>query len=56
MRTGGDPWRGPFLLLHRYQKVSQGWKLVSRFRTTEPSQAERLSEFLQEWCQEFPSS
>ena len=26
-----EPWEGPFLWLHRYQKVAQGWKLVSRF-------------------------
>ncbi len=35
-------WEGPFLWLHRYQKVAQGWKLVSRFRTTETAQLEKL--------------
>jgi hypothetical protein len=48
-------WRGPFLWLHRYQKVSQGWKLVSRFKTTEPSQVEKLAAALQNWAQEFLS-
>jgi lipopolysaccharide biosynthesis protein len=42
----GGPWEGPFLWLHRYQKVREGWKLVSRFRTTEPGQLELLREFL----------
>lgn len=43
------PWEGPFLWLHRYQKVSQGWKLVSRFRTTELAQLEKLADALDEW-------
>ncbi|MCL1894499.1 MAG: hypothetical protein FWG02_09765 [Holophagaceae bacterium] len=48
-RIGDNPWQGPFLWLHRYQKVSQGWKLASRFRTTEPCQVEKLSDALQKW-------
>ena len=40
------PWAGPFLWLHRYQRVSQGWKLVSKFHTTEAAQLERLKGFL----------
>ncbi len=47
--TGEGPWEGPFLWLHRYQKCPQGWKLVSRFRTTEEAQLERLLRALQEW-------
>jgi hypothetical protein len=43
------PWEGPFLWLHRYQKVSQGWKLVSRFRTTELAQLEKLADALDGW-------
>ncbi|HEX9081969.1 MAG TPA: hypothetical protein VF768_06800 [Holophagaceae bacterium] len=43
------PWEGPFLWLHRYQKVAQGWKLVSRFHTTEESQLARLLEALRDW-------
>lgn len=39
-------WSGPFLWLHRYQRVSQGWKLVSKFHTTEPVQLTRLRAFL----------
>ena len=42
-------WEGPFLWLHRYQKVAQGWKLVSRFRTTEVDQLHRLAEALGTW-------
>ena len=52
VRTRSGPeaeWEGPFLWLHRYQKVAQGWKLVSRFHTTEPEQLERLLEALQTW-------
>jgi len=51
VRTRGDdgPWQGPFLWLHRYQKTGQGWKLVSRFRTTESGQLEKLAEALQSW-------
>jgi hypothetical protein len=48
-RNGDGPWQGPFLWLHRYQKTGQGWKLVSRFRTTEPDQLEKLAEALQSW-------
>lgn len=43
---GEADWEGPFLWLHRYQKVSQGWKLVSRFRTTTPEQLASLAAFL----------
>ena len=42
-------WEGPFLWLHRYQKVAQGWKLVSRFHTTEPEQLDALLGALDEW-------
>jgi len=42
-------WEGPFLWLHRYQKVAQGWKLVSRFRTTETTQLEILAEAMEGW-------
>jgi hypothetical protein len=48
----GD-WEGPFLWLHRYQKVAQGWKLVSRFRTTETSQLESLVDALEDWKDYF---
>ncbi len=44
-----SPWEGPFLWLHRYQKVAQGWKLVSRFRTTEATQLEALLAALGDW-------
>ena len=41
-RSGPEAaWEGPFLWLHRYQKVSQGWKIVSRFPTTETEQLGR---------------
>lgn len=49
VKTKTDPegdWEGPFLWLHRYQKVAQGWKLVSRFHTTEVDQLARLTAFL----------
>ena len=52
VRTKTDPegdWEGPSLWLHRYQKVAQGWKLVSRFRTTEPAQLTKLTEALEGW-------
>jgi lipopolysaccharide biosynthesis protein len=52
VRTRKDaegPWEGPFLWLHRYQKVAQGWKLVSRFRTTERAQLNRLRGALEAW-------
>jgi lipopolysaccharide biosynthesis protein len=45
----GAPWEGPFLWLHRYQKVAQGWKLVSRFHTTEDEQLENLVRALGQW-------
>lgn len=46
-RSGPEaPWEGPLLWLHRYQKVAQGWKLVSRFHTTEVDQLARLTAFL----------
>jgi len=44
-----DPWEGPFLWLHRYQKVAQGWKLVSRFQTTDPGQLDQLLDALRNW-------
>ena len=52
VRTRRDvdaPWEGPFLWLHRYQRVAQGWKLVSRFRTTEEAQLQRLAGALGDW-------
>lgn len=52
VRTRRDPegpWEGPFLWLHRYQKVAQGWKLVSRFHTTETDQLDRLLGALSDW-------
>ena len=49
-RSGPDePWEGPFLWLHRYQKVAQGWKLVSRFHTTETEQLDALLGALKAW-------
>ena len=49
-RRGPDSeWEGPFLWLHRYQKVPQGWKLVSRFHTTESEQLENLLQALRDW-------
>jgi hypothetical protein len=48
-RTGGGPWRGPSLWLHRYQKVQQGWKLAGHFRTTERGQLENLARALRKW-------
>lgn len=42
-------WEGPFLWLHRYQKVAQGYKLVSRFHTTETEQLDGLVEALKDW-------
>lgn len=56
VKTKADPegdWEGPSLWLHRYQRVSQGWKLVSRFRTTEPVQLERLADALDGWKDYF---
>lgn len=44
-----EAWEGPFLWLHRYQKVAQGWKLVSRFHTTEPEQLEALLDAFDRW-------
>jgi lipopolysaccharide biosynthesis protein len=43
------PWEGPHLWLHRYQKVAQGWKLVSRFHTTETGQLRNLVQALAAW-------
>jgi len=56
VRTRGPegPWEGPFLWLHRYQRVAQGWKLVSRFRTTEPEQLEALLGALDAWREHLP--
>lgn len=49
-RSGpGAAWEGPFLWLHRYQRVAQGWKLVSRFHTTSPEQLEGLVSALKAW-------
>ncbi len=49
-RNGPEaPWEGPFLWLHRYQKVAQGYKLVSRFHTTEIEQLEALLDALKVW-------
>lgn len=42
-------WTGPHLWLHRYQKQTRGFKLVSRFHTTEKQQLDRLAEALQAW-------
>jgi len=44
----GD-WEGSYLWLHRYQKVAQGWQLVSRFRTTETSQLDKLMAAFEDW-------
>lgn len=52
VRTRRDPeaaWEGPFLWLHRYQRTAMGWKLVSKFHTTDPAQLARLSEALTGW-------
>ncbi len=43
------PWEGPFLWLHRYQRVAQGWKLVSRFHTTDHAQLDGLLTALEGW-------
>jgi len=48
-RAPESEWEGPFLWLHRYQKVPQGWKLVSRFHTTETEQLDSLLQALQAW-------
>ena len=49
-RSGpGADWEGPQLWLHRYQKVPQGWKLVSRFHTTASDQLTQLLEALKSW-------
>jgi hypothetical protein len=56
VRTKTDPegdWEGPFLWLHRYQKVAPGWKLVSRFRTTETAQLDTLAKALEGWRDYF---
>ncbi len=52
VRTRSGPeadWEGPFLWLHRYQRVAQGWKLVSKFHTTSGEQLEGLMDALGEW-------
>jgi len=49
------PWEGPFLWLHRYQQVAQGWKLVSRFQTTGPEQLENLAAALSGWVPRLSS-
>jgi len=52
VRTRGGldaAWEGPCLWLHRYQKVPQGWKLVSRFHTTEKQQLDALLQALADW-------
>ena len=59
VNTKTDPegeWDGPFLWLHRYQKVALGWKLVSRFRTTETAQLETLTKALDSWRDYFDST
>lgn len=43
------PWEGPLLWLHRYQRVREGWKLVSRFRTTDSDQLARLIQAFRSW-------
>lgn len=48
-RSPEAAWEGPFLWLHRYQKVPQGWKLVSRFHTTDSEQLANLLEALKGW-------
>jgi len=48
-RSFDADWEGPFLWLHRYQKVKQGWKLVSRFHSTETEQLQRLLGALERW-------
>lgn len=55
-RSGPEAgWEGPFLWLHRYQKVAQGYKLVSRFHTTESAQLDALVDALKGWgLQEKP--
>lgn len=56
VKTKADPcgdWEGPFLWLHRYQKVAHGWKLVSRFRTTETTQLGNLMDALDAWKDYF---
>lgn len=42
-------WEGPFLWLHRYQRVREGWKLVSKFHTTEAGHLSKLAAALREW-------
>ncbi len=42
-------WEGPFLWLHRYQRQARGWKLVSRFHTTDTEQLEGLVSALAQW-------
>jgi len=53
-RNGSEEaWEGPFLWLHRYQKVAQGYKLVSRFHTTDKGQLDALMDALREWGSEL---
>lgn len=47
--TEEAPWEGPLLWLHRYQRVREGWKLVSRFRTTEGAQTLTLARAFAGW-------
>lgn len=47
--TPEAPWEGPYLWLHRYQKVPEGWKLVSRFHTTTSAQLDNLLSAMREW-------
>ncbi len=52
VRTRNHPeaeWAGPFLWLHRYQRVAQGYKLVSRFHTTDVEQLHALMTALKDW-------
>ncbi|BDU73446.1 hypothetical protein [Mesoterricola silvestris] len=53
-RAPGGAWEGPHLWLHRYQRAAQGWKLVSRFRTTEPEQLAALLGALGDWKEFLP--
>jgi hypothetical protein len=48
-RDSDAEWEGPFLWLHRYQKVAQGWKLASRFHTTDKKQLDNMLDALKEW-------
>lgn len=37
-----DPWQGPLVWIHRYQKVQEGWKLVSKIHLTSTEQVKTL--------------